>query len=145
MSRQVEQVMRGQEHMHADQWQADAGSTAHASGTSGDCQPSVAALEPGQRWSAGRKREVVLRLLRGESVDDLSREIGVEIYRLEAWRERALIGIDASLRERKTSADRLALDSAMKRIGELTMDNELLVKRCNRCGVSPLVSRRSGK
>ena len=27
-----------------------------------------------RRWSAGRKKEVVLRLLRGESVDAISRE-----------------------------------------------------------------------
>lgn len=40
-------------------------------------------LAEGQRWSAARKREVVLRLLRGESVDELSRELGIEIYRLE--------------------------------------------------------------
>lgn len=33
------------------------------------------ALTEGQRWSAARKREVVLRLLRGESVDALSREV----------------------------------------------------------------------
>jgi putative transposase len=45
------------------------------------------ALAEGQRWSAGRKREVVLRMLRGESVDALSRELNVEIYRLEQWRE----------------------------------------------------------
>ncbi|SDD68230.1 hypothetical protein SAMN05661003_12126, partial [Desulfuromonas thiophila] len=32
-------------------------------------------LAEGQRWSAARKREVVLRLLRGESVDALSREL----------------------------------------------------------------------
>ena len=32
-------------------------------------------LSEGQRWSAGRKREVVLRLLRGESVEALSREL----------------------------------------------------------------------
>ena len=31
----------------------------------------------------GRKREVVLRVLRGESLDALSRELGVEIYRLD--------------------------------------------------------------
>ena len=29
-------------------------------------------LAPGQRWSAARKREVVLRLLRGESTESLS-------------------------------------------------------------------------
>ena len=46
-------------------------------------------LAPGQRWSASRKRDVVLRLLRGASLEALSREAGVEIYRLEAWRERA--------------------------------------------------------
>ena len=32
---------------------------------------------------------MVLRLLRGESLEALSREAGVEIYRLDAWRERA--------------------------------------------------------
>ena len=31
-------------------------------------------LAPGQRWSASRKRDVVLRLLRGESLEALSRE-----------------------------------------------------------------------
>jgi hypothetical protein len=30
------------------------------------------------RWSAGKKVEVVLRLLRGEPLDVLSRELGVE-------------------------------------------------------------------
>ncbi|MDP2359273.1 MAG: hypothetical protein Q8O14_00775, partial [bacterium] len=29
------------------------------------------------RWSANRKKDVVLRLLRGESLDALSRELGV--------------------------------------------------------------------
>src|SRR5450759_3294589 len=49
-------------------------------------------LAPGQRWSVGRKREVVLRLLRGESAENLSRELGVPSYRLERWREVALSG-----------------------------------------------------
>ena len=47
-------------------------------------------LAPGQRWSVARKRDVVLRLLRGESVEGLSRELGVEIYRLEKWRDKGL-------------------------------------------------------
>jgi hypothetical protein len=33
-------------------------------------------LAPGQRWSVGRKREVVLRLLRGEASESLSRDWG---------------------------------------------------------------------
>src|SRR3712207_266789 len=46
-------------------------------------------LAPGQRWSAGRKREVVLRLMRGESAELLSRELGLPIVKLEQWRQRA--------------------------------------------------------
>ena len=44
--------------------------------------------EPWRRWSASRKRDVVLRLLRGESLDTVSRAVGVELYRLEAWQAR---------------------------------------------------------
>lgn len=39
------------------------------------------------RWSAGRKLDVVLRLLRGEKLDEVSREVGVEARRLAAWRD----------------------------------------------------------
>lgn len=48
-------------------------------------------LKANERWSARRKREVVLRLLRGEPLDTVSR---VETYRLEQWREKAVLGID---------------------------------------------------
>ncbi len=51
----------------------------------------------GKRWSAGRKRAVVLRLLRGEPVDAISREVSVPIYKLEQWRERALAGLVLAL------------------------------------------------
>jgi hypothetical protein len=36
-----------------------------------------------KRWSANRKKEVVLRLLRGEPVDAISREVSLPIYRFE--------------------------------------------------------------
>jgi hypothetical protein len=98
-------------------------------------------LAPGQRWSVGRKREVVLRLLRGESAEKLSRELGVPLYRLERWRERALSGIDGSLREREGDAVSEELAAAMKRIGELTMENEVLRARVGHVG--PLARRRS--
>jgi transposase len=39
------------------------------------------------RWSAGKKTEVVLRLLRGEPLEELSRELKVEAHRLAAWRD----------------------------------------------------------
>jgi transposase len=101
------------------------------------------ALAEGQRWSAGRKREVVLRMLRGESVDALSRELNVEIYRLEQWREKALSGIDESLKKRQNHPIQAELNQAMRRIGELTMENELLWERVRKPG--PLTKRRSSK
>jgi hypothetical protein len=96
------------------------------------------ALAPGQRWTVARKRDAVLRLLRGEPVEMLSRELGVEIYRLEQWREKALRGIDSILRERSGDPLQAELDTAMRRIGELTMENELLWKKTGRPGPLPL-------
>ena len=100
-------------------------------------------LAEGQRWSVARKREVVLRLLRGEPVDALSRELGIEIYRLEQWREKALAGIDASLKQRQNDPLQSEFNQAMRRIGELTMENELLWERVRKPG--PLAPRRSPK
>ena len=50
-------------------------------------------LAPGQRWSLARKYEVVLRLLRGEPVEAVSRQLGVPVWQLEGWRARALAGL----------------------------------------------------
>src|SRR5512145_3572276 len=75
-----------------------------------------------KRWSAGRKKEVVLRLLRGEPVDAVSREVSVPIYKLEQWRDRALAGIDAGLKERERDPMAKQLDEANRRIGELVME-----------------------
>src|SRR5215472_5855972 len=38
-----------------------------------------------ERWSAQRKTELVLRLLRGESLDTVSRESHVPAHELESW------------------------------------------------------------
>jgi len=100
-------------------------------------------LAPGQRWSAGRKREVVLRLLRGESLDALSRELGVEIYRLEEWRERAVEGMELSLKNRQDDPLASELNAAKRHIGELSMDNELLRERSRALEAKlPLATRR---
>lgn len=84
------------------------------------------ALAPGQRWSLGRKREVVLRILRGASLDALSRELGVEVSRLERWRDRALAAMEDGLRERGDAARDGELESVKARLGEALMENELL-------------------
>jgi transposase len=113
--------------------------TVGSAGREGGRGPS--ALSPGQRWSVARKREVVLRLLRGEAAEDLSRELAVPVYRLERWRERALAGIEGALKEREGDPLKDELGAAMRRLGELTMENELLRARAERPG--PLARRRS--
>jgi transposase len=98
-------------------------------------------LAPGQqRWSAGRKREVVLRLLRGEAAELLSRELAVPIYKLEQWRAKAEVALDGALKDRAGEPANLELAAAMQRIGALSMENELLRSRIERPG--PLGRRR---
>jgi len=58
-------------------------------------------LLPNGCWSTRRKAEVVLRMFSGESIDSLSRELGVEPYRLEKWRDKALTGMETGLKERR--------------------------------------------
>ncbi len=112
--------------------------TGRATGESGG------ALAAGQRWSAGRKREVVLRVLRGEPLDALSRELGVEIYRLEEWRDKALSGMDLGLKDRQQDPLSHDLDAAKRHIGELAMEIELLRERARAAeGGRPLATRRS--
>ena len=98
-------------------------------------------LAPGQRWSVARKREVVLRLLRGESVELLSRELGLPLYKLEQWRQRAEAALDGAVKEREADPAAGELAAAMQRIGELSMENELLRSRIARPG--PLGRRQS--
>ena len=98
--------------------------------------------KPVQRWSAARKRDVVLRLLRGESIDTVSRQIGIEPFRLEQWRDRGLAALDAGLKERPEDDPLQAgLGAAYKRLGELGMENELLREKIARTTASLSGSR----
>ena len=101
----------------------------------------LAPLAPGQRWSAARKRGVVLRLLRGESAELLSRELGLPLFKLEQWRQKAEAALDGALKEREADPADGRLAAAMQRIGELSMENELLRTRIGRPG--PLGRRTS--
>lgn len=85
-----------------------------------------------KRWTAARKLEVVLRLIKGESLDRLSRELGLEVYLLEEWRDQALLGMEQGLKTRAVDPLQAELDQAKKRIGELLMRNELLYAKAKR-------------
>ena len=103
--------------------------------------------KPVQRWSAARKRDVVLRVLHGESIEAVSRQIGIEPFRLEQWRERALAALDAGLKERPEDDPLQAgLGAAYQRLGELGMENELLREKIARLeGGVPFHRARSRK
>jgi transposase-like protein len=96
-----------------------------------------------KRWSTNKKREVVLRLLRGESADAVSREVSVPIYKLEHWRDRALAGMESGLKERENDPIEKQLGEAKRRIGELVMEVDILQKE--RRAKRPLVGRRSSR
>jgi transposase len=98
-------------------------------------------LAPGQRWSAARKREVVLRRMRGEAAELLSRELGLPLFKLEQWRQKAAVALEGALKERETDQADGQLAAAMQRIGELSMEIELLRAKMERSG--PLARRRS--
>ena len=77
---------------------------------------------PPPRWTAKRKADAVLRLLRGEALDALSRDTAVPVPRLEAWRTQALGGMEHALHVRAADDPaQLKLDEANRRIGELSM------------------------
>lgn len=112
--------------------------TGEATSTAGN------ALPEGQRWSVGRKLAVVSRLLGGESLELVSREIGVPIYQLEEWRDKAIAGMESALKSRKDDPTERKLAEAQRRIGEMAMENELLRERCRRGG-GPFARGRSQK
>ncbi len=91
--------------------------------------------EKKKRWTAGRKKEVVLRLLRGEEIDGLSRELGVTISELEGWKQMVLGRMELLLKTQKEDPHYKPLQEAKKRIGELCMENELLKEKDRKRGV----------
>jgi transposase-like protein len=78
------------------------------------------------RWSARRKEEVVLRLLRGESLDGLARETGRPAGQISAWREEFLAAGREGLKSRSRAEEDRRLIDAQRKIGELSMDNDIL-------------------
>jgi transposase-like protein len=92
------------------------------------------------RFSARRKTETVLRLLRGEDLELLSRELGVTAATLSAWRDDFLAGGQAALKSRPADDRDDEIARLRAKVGELTMDNELLTQRCR--ADRPFVPRR---
>ena len=77
---------------------------------------------PGERgrFSAPRKAATVLRLLRGESLELLSRELGVTAATLAGWRDDFLAGGQAALKSRPADDRDEEIARLRAKVGELT-------------------------
>ena len=98
------------------------------------------------RFSARRKADAVLRLLRGEDLETLSRVLGVTAARLSAWRDEFLSGGTAALKTRHDPDDprHEELVRLKAKIGDLAVANELLEEKIDRLESGlPLARRRS--
>ena len=98
----------------------------------------------GGRFSVGRKSEAVRRLLRGEDLETLSRELGVTAARVSQWRDQFLAAGEGGLKSRETDARDEGNHRLQAKIGELLMENELLYAKVDQLEAgSPLARRRS--
>ena len=98
----------------------------------------------GGRFSARRKRETVLRLLRGEDLESVSRELGITAARVSQWRDQFLAAGQASLKSRAPDARDEDNRRLQAKIGELLMENELLYAKVDQLEAGgPLAQRRS--
>jgi transposase len=89
--------------------------------------PDASARET--RFTASRKIDIVVRLLRGESLDAVSRETGLPAGRILEWRDDFVAAGKDALKSRGPQpagiTDEQRRDMQAK-IGEITMENELL-------------------
>ena len=99
---------------------------------------------PAQRFSAKRKLRAVSRLLRGEPLELLARELNVTAARLSEWQERALLAAEAALKERERDDRDNEIARLKGKVGEMTMETELLREKIARLEAgAPLARRRS--
>jgi len=95
------------------------------------------------RFSSRRKTEAVLRLLRGETLDAVSRELGVGGATLSLWRDQFLADEQSSLKSRDADERDGEIQRLRAKVGEITMDNELLRERARAAETGhPLAPRR---
>ena len=97
-----------------------------------------------KRFSVQRKMAIVARLLRGEPVDLVARQTNLTVAKLTEWRDRALAGAASALKERERDDRDDEIARLKSKVGEITMDNELLYAKIDAMeGNRPLARRRS--
>ncbi len=95
-----------------------------------------------ERWNAGRTSAVVLRRLRGEAIEAVSREVAVPVHQLEEWRRVFLDGGQANLRTRGLPDEERELRRVQAKLGEMVMRAELAEGLLEKRGFADDLKRR---
>ena len=80
----------------------------------------------GGRMSRQRKAAAVLRLLRGEDLETVSRALGVTAATLSGWRDALLAAGEAILATRPGTGEELASERLKAKLGEALIERDLL-------------------
>jgi transposase-like protein len=86
----------------------------------------AAALGRGGRMSRQRKTAAVLRLLRGEDLETVSRELGVTAATLTGWRDAFLVAGEAALTSRAATGEELESERLKAKLGAALIERDLL-------------------
>jgi transposase-like protein len=97
------------------------------------------------RFSSKRKTEAVLRLLRGEDLELVSREYKVTAATLSQWRDAFLAGGQSSLQHKEADLRDDQIQHLHSKVGELTMANDLLEHKIERLERGLPLADRSSK
>ena len=128
----------------SNEMQPGAAEAAAPSARSHDAGDGAAVAGAARRFSERRKLAAVQRLLRGESLETVSREANVPVHRLSEWRDRALLAAETALKARERDGRDEEIARLQAKVGEITMANELLHDKIDRLeGGRPLARPRS--
>ena len=106
-------------------------------------ESGVAAPGRGGRMSRLRKTAAVLRLLRGEDLETVSRSLGVTAATLTTWREAFLAAGEAALATRPSDGETLESERLKARLGQMLLERELLEQKITTLEAGrPLARRR---
>src|ERR671916_2271833 len=112
-----------------DQSRSDQPEGAPACARNADAGSPSGGAGPERRFSAQRKLAAVARLLRGEPLETIARELNLTAARLSEWRDRALAAAEAAMKERGRDGRDEELLRLRAKLGEVTMANELLERK----------------
>src|SRR5260221_573470 len=95
--------------------------------------------------SRQRKTAAVLRLLRGEDLETVSRELGVTAATLTGWHDAFVAAGEAALTTPPGSAEELESDRLKARLGAGLIERDLLKEKIGLLGADPPFSPRRRK